>query len=306
MQIEEHATRQRWQIPNVTSPGADITINGWDFGGPAEGGIALLHHANGMCAALWAPVARLLTEHYRVIAIDARGHGDSDAPEVPDNYPWSAFVADLTTVAERICESVGVDQIRRGIGSSFGGIVTAAAEARTPGLFHQITMLDPPIHPTQELIAALGVSLEIPPSQREGIVAQTLRRRSVWPDRDAAREAWRDKPLFAPWRDEAFTLYLDEGMADLPNGEVRLKCDPTVEAHIFASTGSLGFLDYGPYVQAPVHLVHAKQGFFPFDFYAELAKRFPKCTLLQLDAGHMLPLEAPEAVVELIMKTSVD
>ena len=80
-------TKRRWRIEdpfasqkgvaNGTASGdASIEIAGLDWGG--DGPIALLNHANGFCAATWGLVAGKLCERFRVVGIDARGHGDSD------------------------------------------------------------------------------------------------------------------------------------------------------------------------------------------------------------------------------------
>lgn len=296
MELRSMATARRWRVANPSPRGGEIQIAGWDFGG--DGPIALLHHANGMCAATWALVAMGLRDTCRVIAIDARGHGDSEHLQVPEDYAWHYFVSDLCAVAEQVLEETGAPAIELGLGSSFGGIITAGAEAARPGLYRRLMLLDPPIHATRELVDALGYAHEPEPeSRREQLVAQTLRRRAVWPSREAARQAWRDKPLFASWRSEAFELYLDEGMADQPDGSVRLKCPPEVEAHIFRTTGSYGPLDYAPAVNVPVQLIRAAQGFFPAEFFRLVASLFPKGEYLEMAGGHMLPLEVPDLVV---------
>ncbi len=50
-----------------------------DFGG--GGPPAVLHHPTGFLSWVWAPIAERLAQRYRVFALDARGHGDSDKPE---------------------------------------------------------------------------------------------------------------------------------------------------------------------------------------------------------------------------------
>lgn len=299
MNIESVAERCTWQIADSAKPGRTISLNGWDFGG--QGPLALLHHANGMCAATWALVAPALSKHYRVFAFDVRGHGDSEQLSLPDDFTWGHFVSDLIALAEALREEHGQSFIDHGIGSSFGGIVTAAAEAKRPGLFKRITMLDPPIHPSPEILRRLGRPVENISLGRAGLVAQTLRRKDIWPDRATAYHAWRDKPLFATWQEEALQLYVDQGMRDTATAQVQLKCSPKVEAHIFAIVGSLGLFDYAPCVQVPVKLVHAKQGFFPEDLFRDVAAVFPQGVLLQLDGGHMLPLEIPDQVVKLLL-----
>ena len=303
MRIEDVAESRRWHVPNTGPTPGDVEIAGWDFGG--QGDLALLQHANGMCAAVWAPVAVALREHFRVIALDCRGHGDSQGLTVPEDYAWTMLIADIEQVAKAILEEKGESRFALALGSSFGSILLAGTEAKCPGLFERVVMLDPPIHPTVELLEKMGVEMPVQPeSQRDQLVAQTLKRKYVWPSRDAARSAWRSKPLFAPWQDSAFDLYLNAGMRDLPDGSVELKCHPTVEAHIFSSTGSFGLFDYAPAVQAPVELVHAMRGHFPGDFYAAIATVFPNGRLHRMDAGHMLPLEVPEAVVKLVLETT--
>ncbi len=285
---------RRWTIPDASDPGGTITIAGWDFGG--HGPIALLHHANGMCGALWEPLAHKLTEHYRIFAIDARGHGDSDARVAPEGYEWDYFVEDLANVARALMDEFAVEQIEYGIGSSFGGILTAAVEALYPGTYKRVAMLDPPVHPKAEALAKFGMDpgVEPPPSQKAERVSQTRRRRVVWPSRDVIRDAWHGKPLFAAWLDEAFEIYLADGFRDLPSGEVELKCHPSVEAHIFETTGSLETTEFAPEVKAPVLFAHASRGFFPPEYFRRVAGLFPRGEFVEIDAGHLLPLEVPE------------
>jgi pimeloyl-ACP methyl ester carboxylesterase len=287
--------RREWCVENPD--GGTAIIRGLDFGG--NGPLAVLSHANGLCAAPWESVAMRLTSRWHVIALDARGHGDSDPPPALDGSIWDIFVSDLIAVTSQLLEEHGQSRIDYGIGSSMGGIVTAVAEARQPGLFRRIAMLDPPIHPTPGVIEALNLDLD-PGSPRNGssLVEQTRRRRAIWPSREAARAAWRDKPMFAAMSDRAFELYVQEALADQDDGSVVLKCDPAVEAHVFETTNSLDVLDYGPKVSAPVLLVHAERGHFPLSLYESLSTVFPNCTLTRLPAGHLLPLEAPQLTAE--------
>lgn len=299
MKIDEVATGRRWRVQNHGRSGGLIEIAGWDFGG--DGDLALLQHANGMCGALWALVATQLTSRYRVIALDCRGHGDSERLTVPDDYDWPVMVSDIVQVAQALCEEFGAEQISLGIGSSFGGILLSGAAAVEPELFSRLVLLDPPIHPSEELIEQMGIDFQAPASTREGIVEQALKRKYIWASREDARQAWQDKPLFSVWDPRAFDIYLSAGMKERDDGQVELKCHPTVEAHIFASTGSFGLFDYAPQVEIPVELVHAAKGFFSAEFYGHIATVFPNCALSSMSAGHLLPLEAPDEVVQFVL-----
>ncbi|MDH3643276.1 MAG: alpha/beta hydrolase [Gammaproteobacteria bacterium] len=287
-------TARRWRIEDPFQQGG-IEIAGFDWGG--DGPIALLHHANGFCAATWGLVAKQLCSRYRVVAVDARGHGDSETRPIPDGYRWEYLASDLAQVARRLLEETAEQSIALGVGSSMGGIITAGAEARHPGLFQRIAMLDPPIHPSDALLQELGMAL---PTEQPNIAAQARKRSAIWPSRDTARQAWRDKPMFSTWQPEAFELYVNEGFRDREDGSVELKCDPHVEATIFETTGSLDTFEFAPRVAAPVLLVRAGRGQFPAPIFEHLARLFPDCDYRVVDAGHLLPMEAPELAVELL------
>jgi pimeloyl-ACP methyl ester carboxylesterase len=296
-------THRTWHVDDPFS-GGTIAISGWDWAHRADGDdsgdkpIALLSHANGFCGAMWGLVADSLRADYRVVAIDVRGHGDSQAPAIPDGYDWNYFVADLAGVAAQLLQETGRSSIDYGIGNSFGGIVTAAAESRHPGLFQRVAMLDPPIHPSPALLEQLGID----PSPRvPNVIAEQARKRSaVFPSRDFVRDAWRDKTLFASWDPRAFELYVREGFRDRDDGQVELKCNPMVEATIFDTTGSLNVFEFAPRVAAPVLLVRAADGFIEDVVFEHLAALLPNCHLETVDAGHLLPMEAPDLTVELL------
>ena len=160
MNVSEVATPRRWRVNNHGQSGGTIELAGWDFGG--QGDLALLRHANGMCGALWALVATQLTSKYRVIALDCRGQGDSEQLTVPDDYDWSAMVADIVQVADLILAEHDAQQIALALGSSFGGILLAGAAAESPNLFTRLVMLDPPIHPSDALIEQMEINFIAP------------------------------------------------------------------------------------------------------------------------------------------------
>jgi len=278
-----------------------MMIHGWDFGGDGKP-LALLHHANGFCGGTWSLVAAELTSHYHVFAVDARGHGDSDAGVVPDDYDWEYFVDDLTAVAGQLLARHHQDSIAYGIGSSFGGIITAAAEARTPGLFRRVALLDPPIHPVTHLIERFGLDIEAVDPRQGQLIQQTLKRRVNWPSLDEPRNSWAGRGLFANWSTQAFEVYLAECLAVEEDGSARLRCDPRLEAHIFETTGSLDALSFAPRVQAPVLYARAATGHIPADYCRRIADLFPHGTYAEIKGGHLLPLESPEASSERLLE----
>ena len=74
--------------------------------GPARRPVLLLH-GGGQTRHAWARTARLLAEHgWHAVAIDQRGHGDSEW--VPDGaYAFADFGADAAEVARQIARERG-------------------------------------------------------------------------------------------------------------------------------------------------------------------------------------------------------
>ncbi len=220
----------------VSPRGRDVELRALDWGG--DGPLALLHHANGFCAATWAPLARELRGSHRVIAIDARGHGGSSAPAAFEAYDWQEFIADWIAVSEALVSERG-EPIALAVGNSFGGTLAACAAALRPGLFRRVALLDPVIRPSAELLASHG--LAPPGGFSEGpnpIAARARERRSIWPSREAAGSSWRDKDMFRSWEPRAFELYLEHGLRDRGDGQVELCCAPATEAAVFEHSGS--------------------------------------------------------------------
>ena len=107
-----------WGGPDVTD-GPDAT--------PAGPGILLIHGLSNT-AWIWAPVARRLLAERRVVAMDLRGHGLSDAPT--EAYTPDLLAEDVVAVAEGsgLLAAAGDRVVLAGHG--FGAIVSAwAAEA---------------------------------------------------------------------------------------------------------------------------------------------------------------------------------
>lgn len=85
----------------------------------------------------WAGVAERLAERYRVIAVDLRGHGDSDWIGPGGYYHFFDYVADLDAVIARVADdAVSV------VGHSMGGTVTAYWAGTRPSRPHRVALLE--------------------------------------------------------------------------------------------------------------------------------------------------------------------
>lgn len=93
--------------------------------GPPNGPAVLLHHGFAAdTAANWGRVGvidALANAGRRVVAIDARGHGESDKPHDPQAYGDAAMVKDV----QALLDHLGVDAVDV-VGYSMGSFVAAA------------------------------------------------------------------------------------------------------------------------------------------------------------------------------------
>jgi pimeloyl-ACP methyl ester carboxylesterase len=116
----------------VVEPGDRIHFLDWDGegstgAGPDGSAGVLLIHGLSNTAWSWSPVARRLRAARRVVAMDLRGHGLSDAPT--EGYDPEAFAGDVVAVAEGSGLLAGPRDRVVLVGHGFGAIVAAWAAA---------------------------------------------------------------------------------------------------------------------------------------------------------------------------------
>jgi pimeloyl-ACP methyl ester carboxylesterase len=274
---------------------SDVEIALLDWGG--EGDLVLLHHATGFCGATLAPIAKALSDRYRVIAIDARGHGEStsvDPTGDPNPYDWKTLAADLRTAVGEILEITGRDRVELAIGHSFGGALILDSAESAPALFGNILLCDPVI---LESVAAKEAERR---SGGPDLAAAARKRRDRFPTHAEAFEHFRSRRFFASFTPEALALYVGEGTGPTADGDFALKCKREVEAAIFSSAAPSNLFPDADKVTADVTFLHASQGNFSRERYAALAGLMPSARVESLDAGHLFPLEEPERVLEAI------
>ncbi|MBX3027397.1 alpha/beta hydrolase [bacterium] len=283
-----HARRR-----TLSLPGRGIETALLDWGG--DGPLALLHHANGFCKGTWAEVADALRDRFRVVALDARGHGDSSRPEGAGAYDWPRFAEDLVAVAEALVGESRDGQIALGIGHSFGGTAMIGAAARRPGLFSRLLLVDPVVPPPP----GSGISPANTPALRR-LVEGARRRRAHWPSRAAARAYCRERRFFTSWRPTAIELYLLDGMREHADGSLELKCPGAVEAAVFGSSDTVDVFALAAQVSAPALVLWAERGDFPRPIHEALARTLPAGRFRAVPAGHLVPMENPALVVDAV------
>ncbi|MDE0146620.1 MAG: alpha/beta fold hydrolase [Nitrospira sp.] len=92
-------------------------------------------HAFPLNRTTWVPQVAALSDRYRVITIDLRGHGESDAPMW--RYTLDQFAEDVSSLLEHL----GIAQATF-VGLSMGGYVLFALYRTHPGLFQALVLAD--------------------------------------------------------------------------------------------------------------------------------------------------------------------
>lgn len=273
--------------------GLSLAVVDWGGSGP----LAVFSHANGFCADVFGLVAERLRTRFRVIGYDSRGHGDSDKPEPPGPYAWEEFAQDAIAMTAAIAREVGAPRIALGLGHSFGGTCMMTAAARRPALFEKIALVDPVILPR-----AGDTTGWRPPSDAPHPSAAIARKRAhVFESRDAAREKWRAKGTFGDWDPRALELYLRYAFADLPDGRIDLKCPGEIEACVYEQGGQFDPWREVVKLRVPGLLLHAAQGNFPAAFIEKFCAEAASLEFRSLDAGHLMPMTAPELVADTLL-----
>jgi pimeloyl-ACP methyl ester carboxylesterase len=281
------AARRRLRLPEL-----EIALLDWGGEGPP----VLMHHANGFCKGTLALVAERLAPRFRVLAMDARGHGDSTHPEAPGSYAWDRFADDLAAAAEGVAALCGTPRLALAVGHSFGGTSLLGAARRRPELFGALVLVDP-VAPFQ------GASAQTP-ERREHVasmVERATRRRHEWPSRAEARAFFAERELFERFDPRALDLYVLDGLRERADGSVELKCPGAVEAAVFAGGEDVDVDALARGVAPPALWLWAEQGSFPRERQEALAASLRQARFAPLAAGHLAPMERPDLVADAIL-----
>ena len=201
-----------------------------DWGGVGEALVLL--HPNGLCAGFFDPLARRLTDTYRVIGIDLRGHGGSEPPPDRAGLQYGPMASDVVAVLD----ALGIDACSA-VGESLGGGVAAVVDGLRPATIRRLVLCEGIAFDAHEFRG--GVT---PGEGGQGnFMAELARaRRAVWPDRESVRTRYAGRAPFDVVAPEALDAYVHWGFFDRADGQVELACAPETEAAVFEVTSESG------------------------------------------------------------------
>jgi pimeloyl-ACP methyl ester carboxylesterase len=248
----------------------------YELGGHGE--VLLIAHATGLCGPMYQLLADELTDRFRVVALDFRGHGNSSAT-VDVDYRWQRMAEDVVAVTEQIDAGP-----IHGFGHSMGGAALLLAENLAPSTFASLYLFEPIIFPADQS------------SEGQNEMAVGARRRR--PDFDSRAEVltrYAGRPPFNRVLAGFLAAYVDHGFADTPDGRVRLKCLPEVEAMVFEN-GREADVSSVRHLSTPIAVAvgHDEPGPNPARLGPLLVDSLKRGELLRYEhIGHFGPLQDP-------------
>ncbi|MEH3145453.1 MAG: alpha/beta hydrolase [Methylobacterium frigidaeris] len=259
--------------------------------GPADRPVAaIVLHANGFNALAYRFLLAPLAGGHRILAYDQRGHGGTTLPANPEGRRgWDDVAGDLVALLDRLDGPPVVL-----VGHSMGGIQSLLAAIRRPERVRRLVLLDPVILERRVRLAARLPWLWLPRRLRphSTLAEGALRRRPVFPSRDAAFAAYRGRGAFRDWPDEALADYVADGFHDRPDGSVALACSGAWEASNYRAQGhdTWGALRR---LACPAQILRAEIG-----STCRLAADRPGRIAVETVPGttHFLPFERPDRV----------
>ena len=157
----------------------DVRLRYIDWGG--DGPTMLLLHGDMRTSRSWDAVARRLSNEYRVIALDMRGHGDSEW--TPRGYRFSERVDDL----KAFCDALELREVI-GVAHSTGGVVMALCAQKHPGLFSRLALMEPMVVVDDRF--------------HRMVAGREHAERSTWKSREELHDYLKQHPATSNWHPE--------------------------------------------------------------------------------------------------------
>ena len=246
---------------------------------PSRGkGVLLLLHGDMRTARSWDAVARELRGEFHVVAMDARGHGDSEWPE------WGYTFAQRADDLEGFMDALGM----RGVSvaaHSTGAVVAAMLSARRRDLFDRLALLEPMVVVTEGFQRMVSQRAERP--------------RRTWGSRAEMYEYLKQHPMTGRWRDDVIRDVVAHESFRRADGRFDMKW---ASASMSWREREGDYPDLRPTLRAlgkPTLFVVSDSRADSFGDAAEIARETADFKMLTIgDSGHNMYMDQPAAVAE--------
>lgn len=253
-------------------------------------------HATGFHGRVWDQVIHHLPGHHAV-AVDQRGHGRSDGSTFDS---WADFGRDQAAMAVALDLKNGV-----GVGHSMGAHALVQAAALVPGRFRQLVLIDPVI------LSPADYQQLSPPLP--GALHPSAQRKNNFSSAQEMFERFVERPPYSVFDTQSLRDYCQHGLKQSEDGsDFSLACSPNFEGRVYPmALANAGIYASIRALEIPVLVIRARPqdpSIKPWDglgtpTWPKLAGEFRFGSDLQLlDKTHMLPMEDPALVADLIAK----
>ena len=260
-----------------------VNLHCADWGG--DGRTLLLLHGDMRTSRSWDAVARDLRGDFRVLALDMRGHGDSDWPE--SGYTFAQRADDL----ESFADAVGL----RGVpvaAHSTGGVVAALLAQRRPDIFSRLALLEPMVVVTEAFQRMVSKRAETP--------------RRTWANRAEMRDYLKWHRMTGKWRDDVIEDVVAHESYALPNGRLDMKW---ATASMAWKEREGDYPDLRPILRTlgkPILFIMSDSRAGAFADVTRIAERTADFeTLTIADSGHNMYMDQPAAVSSAIARFAI-
>jgi len=263
------------QSAYIDAQGISLHYVDWGKNGPP---LVLLHGGRRTCRS-WDVVARQLSHKFWVIALDAKGHGDSEKPT--SGYGYQQRLLDF----QGFLDAMELETCY-GMGHSAGAITMALHGERYPGRLKRLFLIEPLISPRRATIPSGGLS-------------RVMRQRRVWSSREELAAYLRQHPDTKKWREDVLRDVVCHEVSVHEDGSVEMKWSTDVYNSGDQLKDDYNLINSASHISVPTFLMYGTDSFVPKDSGEQFAKALPKGTFeLVAGAGHNVYMEYPDLVFQ--------
>jgi pimeloyl-ACP methyl ester carboxylesterase len=240
----------------------------------------VLLHGNSANAWWWEPLARVISTDYRMLALDQRGHGDSEWAR-PPAYSPSDYAADIARFVEHVAAGAEKPMV---VGHSMGGLSVLAFARRHP----------------ESARGAMAIDVAVTSSRGRDRYLRRLKALPLvtYPDLATAKARFRLMPNEGGIADAVLHEIAEKSLARTEEGRWTLKFD---RESFFGGDG-LAVMETIKEIRIPTMLVRAEHSRIMTAESAEHAcASNPHTRLVTIPgAHHHVILENPDAIARVI------
>jgi len=272
------------------------------------GPVLVFAHANGYPPQTYRTFLDPFLVDYQVFSLYLRPFWPgSDPQEMQD---WRTFRDDYLPEVQSLIEKYGneVDSSGSviGVGHSLGAMTTLMAAIRDPEMFSLLVLMEPVLFPRirgmiMRLLAPFKLIKKIHP-----LIRGTLKRKTHFESKEAMYQRYRMKPVFFGLSDQVLRDYVEGLAAVESDGGVKLSYPPAWEARIYETGGIADWYVWRNLkkVKCPVLVIRGEDTYVLFDRVIDpmVGKMLNGESFTMEGTGHLVPLESPREVAEVILK----